>query len=61
MQLLNKNGDGYKAEYDSMISWSPDGNAFTILQPKQFAKYILPEYFLSDGNMNSFKRKVYSW
>jgi len=58
MELLNRHGDKYKQEYESVISWTPDGNAFIIHQPKQFQESVLPEYFLSDANFNSFCRKV---
>jgi hypothetical protein len=58
MELLNGNGARFKQEYESVISWTPDGNAFTIHQPEQFQERVIPDYFLSDANLASFCRKV---
>lgn len=61
MTLLNGNGARCKKEYESVISWTPDGNAFTILQPEQFEDCVMPDYFISEANLASFCRKLYKW
>ena len=45
-------------QYQSLVSWSPDGNSFIIHKPTLFEKHVLPEYFQSGGKLKSFMRKV---
>lgn len=43
-----------------VISWMPDGKAFTIIDPKRFTKVEMPKIF-NIRNMSSFVRKLTRW
>ena len=43
--------------YEDIISWSPSGLAFVIMDPKRFEKEVLPELF-KEAKFSSFDRKV---
>ena len=43
--------------YDDIISWSPSGLAFVIMDPKRFEKEVLPDLF-KEAKFSSFDRKV---
>mmetsp|Transcript_3250 Transcript_3250/g.4323 ORF Transcript_3250/g.4323 Transcript_3250/m.4323 type:complete len:412 (+) Transcript_3250:31-1266(+) len=48
-------------KYDDIIAWLPNGDTFIIHKPDLFEEKVLREYFLSDGKLNSFCRKLYRW
>ena len=43
-----------------ILTWMPDGKAFTIVDPKRFTKDIMPKLF-NIRNMSSFVRKLTRW
>lgn len=47
-------------EYTDIITWLPDGKAFTIVRPKAFVAEILPGFFKS-AKYSSFTRKLHRW
>jgi hypothetical protein len=47
-------------EFSDVVTWMPDGKAFTIRDPKRFTKELMPKYF-SIRNMSSFVRKLTRW
>lgn len=47
-------------EYTDVVTWMPDGKAFTIRDPKRFTKELMPKFF-SIRNMSSFVRKLTRW
>lgn len=44
-------------EYNGIIEWSPSGHSFIVLQPRRFAKEVLPRYF-KHNNFASFIRQL---
>lgn len=46
--------------YSDIITWMPDGKAFTIVDPKEFTKEHMPRLF-NIRNMSSFVRKLTRW
>lgn len=47
-------------EFSDIITWTPSGKSFTIVQPKAFVSEILPEHFKS-AKYSSFTRKLHRW
>ena len=47
-------------EYTDIVTWLPDGKAFTIVRPKAFVAEILPDFFKS-AKYSSFTRKLHRW
>jgi len=47
-------------EYSDVLTWMPDGKAFTIVEPKRFTKELMPRFF-NIRNMSSFVRKLTRW
>eukprot|EP00934_Nitzschia_sp_Nitz4_P007388 Nitzschia sp. Nitz4//scaffold35_size145790//135274//136217//NITZ4_003059-RA/size145790-augustus-gene-0.126-mRNA-1//1//CDS//3329549211//7378//frame0 len=47
-------------KFRDIITWTPSGKAFTIVQPKAFVAEILPEHFKS-AKFSSFTRKLHRW
>ena len=43
--------------YDDIMSWTPSGLAFVIIDPVSFEKKVLPELF-KEAKFASFDRKV---
>ena len=43
--------------YDEIMSWSPSGLAFVIVNPQSFEKKVLPDLF-KEAKFSSFDRKV---
>ena len=43
--------------YDEIMSWSPSGLAFVIMNPQSFEKKVLPDLF-KEAKFSSFDRKV---
>ena len=43
--------------YDDIMSWSPSGLAFVIMNPSSFEKKVLPDLF-KEAKFSSFDRKV---
>lgn len=46
--------------FNDIITWTPSGKAFTIVNPKAFTADILPEHFKS-AKFSSFTRKLHRW
>jgi hypothetical protein len=46
------------SSHDRVISWLPDGKAFKILKPVQFAQTILPAYASLKPSYTSFRRML---
>lgn len=46
--------------YSDLLVWMPDGEAFTIVDPKKFTKDHMPKLF-NIRNMSSFVRKLTRW
>jgi len=44
--------------YESILSWTPDGLAFTIHDPKAFEEQVIPAHFAKSAKFCSFLRKV---
>jgi len=44
--------------YDSIVSWTPDGLAFTIHDQKAFEEQVIPIHFAKSAKFRSFLRKV---
>ncbi len=44
-----------------IISWTPDGNAFSIHDKKRFASEVLPLYFKESIQFSSFTRRMNRW
>lgn len=47
-------------EFSEIISWTPSGKSFHILNSKRFVAEILPHYFKS-AKYSSFTRKLHRW
>lgn len=47
-------------ELSDILTWMPDGKAFTIVDPKRFTKEHMPGLF-NIRNMSSFVRKLTRW
>lgn len=43
------------------ISWLPSGKSFCITNKQKFVQTILPKYFKSRANFNSFERRLRTW
>eukprot|EP00804_Cyclotella_cryptica_P011100 CCRYP_013545-RA/>CCRYP_013545-RA protein AED:0.13 eAED:0.13 QI:120/1/0.5/1/1/0.5/2/0/487 len=43
------------------ISWLPSGTSFCITNKEKFVQRILPKYFKSRANFNSFERRLRTW
>mmetsp|Transcript_45750 Transcript_45750/g.133203 ORF Transcript_45750/g.133203 Transcript_45750/m.133203 type:complete len:303 (-) Transcript_45750:223-1131(-) len=48
------------SRFNDIISWTPSGKAFTIVNAKAFVADILPEHFKS-AKFSSFTRKLHRW
>ena len=48
------------AAMESVITWLPDGNAFTVLNEEEFTKYVLPCFF-ELIRFESFVKRLYRW
>jgi len=48
------------SRFNDIITWTPSGKAFTIVNPKAFVADILPEHFKS-AKFSSFTRKLHRW
>jgi hypothetical protein len=46
--------------YSNVVTWMPDGKAFTIVNPKRFTSVEMPAVF-NIRNMSSFVRKLTRW
>lgn len=46
--------------FNDIITWTPSGKSFTIVNPKAFTADILPEHFKS-AKYSSFTRKLHRW
>jgi hypothetical protein len=46
-------------EMQDLISWSPSGDLFSVANPTQFSKVVLPQYF-KHNNWQSFVRQLNS-
>jgi hypothetical protein len=46
--------------YSDILTWMPDGKAFTIVNPKKFSMDAMPKLF-NIRNMSSFVRKLGRW
>lgn len=46
--------------YDEIMSWSPSGLAFVIMNPQSFEKKVLPDLF-KEAKFSSFDRKIKRW
>jgi len=44
-------------DYNDIITWTPSGLAFVILNPVAFEKIVLPQIF-KEAKFSSFQRKV---
>ncbi len=44
-------------DYDDILRWCPNGEAFVIIDAQRFEKFVLPEIF-KDAKYASFDRKV---
>ena len=58
--------DDLNSEYKAIMSWQPDGRAFTIHKPDLFVKELLPKYFSCAEigvikTMNGFKEHLSKW
>jgi hypothetical protein len=49
-----------KDEFSDILTWMPNGKAFTIVDPKRFTKDHMPGLF-NIRNMSSFVRKLTRW
>jgi hypothetical protein len=47
--------------YESILSWTPDGMAFTIYDKKAFEEQVIPVHFAKSAKFRSFLRKLYRW
>ena len=47
-------------KYESIITWTPSGKAFSIVEPRAFVSTVLPEEFKS-AKYASFTRKLHRW
>ena len=45
---------------ESVITWLPEGNAFIVLNEKEFSQYVLPSFF-ELMKFESFVKRLYSW
>lgn len=48
------------SEYESIVSWLPDGNAFKVHEKEKFASDVMPRYFAS-AKFRSFQRSLSLW
>lgn len=48
------------SRFNDIITWTPSGKAFTIVNAKAFVADILPEHFKS-AKFSSFTRKLHRW
>lgn len=49
-----------KPEFQNIICWLPHGRSWKIIDPKEFEKQVLPQYFLHTS-FSSFTRQVNGW
>lgn len=47
-------------KFSHVITWTPSGKSFTIVNPKAFVADVLPEQFKS-AKFSSFTRKLHRW
>lgn len=47
-------------EFENIICWLPHGRSWKIIDPKEFEKQVLPQYFLHTS-FSSFTRQVNGW
>ncbi len=55
MEMLNNEN------ISDIISWTPDGESFTIHDKKRFSSEVLPFYFKGQIKFSSFTRRVNRW
>lgn len=48
-------------ECRDVIAWLPSGQAFCIANREKFVQSILPKFFKSKANFNSFERRLKTW
>ncbi len=48
------------SNFNDIITWTPSGKSFIIVNPKAFVADILPEHFKS-AKFSSFTRKLHRW
>jgi heat shock transcription factor 1 len=44
-------------KYDSIVAWTPDGEAFIVKKQNEFSETILPRFF-KHNNFSSFIRQL---
>ena len=49
-----------EGQYSELIGWAPNGRAFIIFKPSQFAEIVLP-LLCNHKNLSSFIRQVTNW
>ena len=42
----------------NIVSWNEDGRSFTIHNPREFAKTLMPKYFSRQTKYKSFQRQL---
>ncbi|KAG7363709.1 HSF-type DNA-binding protein [Nitzschia inconspicua] len=43
---------------EDIVSWNPDGRTFRVHQPREFERWILPNYFSNQTQYRSFQRQL---
>jgi hypothetical protein len=48
-------------DFESVVSWLPDGNSFKVHDQDEFVRNILPAYLENQTKYKSFQRQLNLW